>query len=113
MTLDTLGSRLGIGRSGMSKLETAEAKGAITLNRLRQAAEGLDCELVVLLVPKESLEGTVRRRARQSARRTLMPVRHSMVMESQPIKDAQMEAMVDELADDLIARADQSIWTEE
>jgi predicted DNA-binding mobile mystery protein A len=55
MSLQQLGEKIHISRQSVSALEKAEAKGGITIKKLRQVAEGLDCELVYAFIPKNKL----------------------------------------------------------
>jgi len=57
------------------KLEQAEANGTITLNTLARLAEGMDCEVHYVLVPRTRLVEQVLRRANGfSGRREKTPV---------------------------------------
>jgi hypothetical protein len=50
---------------GVLKLERAEADGTITLNTLTRIADGLDCEVRYVLIPRSSLIDQVLRRAQE------------------------------------------------
>jgi iron-sulfur cluster repair protein YtfE (RIC family) len=50
---------------GVRKLEKAEADGAITLNTLRRLADGLDCDVRYVFVPRTSLVEQVLRRTHE------------------------------------------------
>jgi predicted DNA-binding mobile mystery protein A len=93
MTAEQLGRRLGVKQSSVALLEQSEAKGSIELATLRRAAEALDCTLVYAFVPKQSLEETVRARARKFIRRRLAPVEHSMLLENQKVQGKEEERM--------------------
>jgi transcriptional regulator with XRE-family HTH domain len=45
--------KLGVTRQSYDDLERTEERGAITMNRLQQAADALGCELVYFLKPKK------------------------------------------------------------
>ena len=66
MSVTDFARRLGVSRQRVSQIEAAEVEGSATLVTLRRAAEALGCTLVYALVPNESLEQIVRRRARQA-----------------------------------------------
>ena len=55
MSSQALGERLGVTAQGVRKLEQAEASGNITLNTLARLANGLDCEVRYVFVPRTSL----------------------------------------------------------
>lgn len=54
-----LGRRMGVGEKRVVQLEAGEAQGKVTMESLARAAEALDCELVVALLPRRPLEQTV------------------------------------------------------
>ena len=88
MTAEQLGDRIGVTQSTVQRLETSEAADTIQLNSLRRLAEGLGCELVYVLVPRETLSATYDAAARDVARRELARVSHSMALEDQAVDDA-------------------------
>lgn len=67
MSSQALGSRVGISGQGVRKLEQAEADASISLQTLRRLAEGLDCEMHYVLVPRTSLIDKVLTRAQDLA----------------------------------------------
>jgi predicted DNA-binding mobile mystery protein A len=71
MTTRQLALRMGVSQSAVSQLERSEIADGIRLESLRRAAEALECDLVYALVPRTTLERTMRDRARVLARRDL------------------------------------------
>ena len=65
MSSTALGARSGMTGQGVRKLEKAEADGAITLNTLRRLADGLDCDVRYVFVPRTSLVEQVLRRTHE------------------------------------------------
>jgi len=55
MSSQALGARLGMTAQGIRKLEQGEANGTISLNTLAKLAQGLDCDVHYMLVPRTSL----------------------------------------------------------
>ena len=74
MSSQALGARLGVTAQGARKLEQAEANGNITLNTLARLANGLDCEVRYVFVPRTSLVEQVLRRTHEVARIPMPPV---------------------------------------
>lgn len=105
MTAAQLGERIGMTRQGVSRLEQAEADGTITLATLRKAAAGLGCRVDYVLVPEQSLEETIRDRARSRARELLDGVEHTMALEAELVD---LDDRVDELTDELVRRG--GLW---
>lgn len=86
VTLRELASKLGISHQSVAALEKAEAEERITLKRLRNAADALECELVYALVPKK---GTVadfaQAKSLKDATDRVLAVEHSMALEGQQV----------------------------
>lgn len=83
MTTKQLGKRLQMTEQGVSDLERREANETITLGTLRKAANALNAELVVAVIPRESLEAMVHEQARSKAMDERNRVAHTMRLESQ------------------------------
>lgn len=54
-----LGKRMGVGEKRIAQLELGEVKGKLNIDSLKRAAQALDCELVLALVPRNSLQKLV------------------------------------------------------
>lgn len=99
MTMRQLARRLHITQQAVAQLEQGERNGRITLASLRNVADALDCDVVIALVPRTSLEAIVERQARIKARQTRKRVAHTMDLEAQaPGVDT---ALVDDEATDV------------
>lgn len=83
MTSAQLGRRLGMSAQGAADLERREGDGTITLASLRKAADALDCDVLVALVPRTSLEETINAQARRKAAAERGRVMHTMSLEAQ------------------------------
>lgn len=93
MTMTQLAKRMGISPQSLRSLEERERKGTISLAKLREAAEAMDCELKIALVPRTSLEEAVHRQAVRKTRERRNRILHTMRLESQ-------EEGVDEVLDE-------------
>lgn len=49
----TLAGKMGITRQGYCELEKGETKGTLTLQKMKEAAEAMDCEFVYAIRPKQ------------------------------------------------------------
>jgi len=102
MSSTNLAARLGTTRQAVSQMERSEVDGSIRLETLRRAAGELDCTLVYALVPNDSLEEIVDRRAHQVAVEEAERVQQTMLLEDQLVDDSlDKQRLVDELADEL------------
>ena len=107
MSQAALARHLNISPAAVTQLEAAERDGGITINRLTDVARALDCELVYALVPKTTLDDTVRARARALVARDLDYVESTMTLEDQGIGKDQQDK-IDLFAAELIR--DGRIW---
>jgi predicted DNA-binding mobile mystery protein A len=107
MSQAALARRLNISSGAVAQLEAAERDGGITINRLTDVARALDCELVYALVPRKTLDDTVRAQARALVATDLGYVESTMTLEDQGIGEDQQDK-IDLFAADLIR--DGRIW---
>jgi predicted DNA-binding mobile mystery protein A len=110
MTGVQFGRRLGIRPQSVETLEKSEANGSVQLKTLRRAAEALECTLVYALVPNTSLEGLAHDRARQIANRDLGRVAHTMKLEAQDTRDADLQTRIEAYIRDILKERD--LWNE-
>jgi predicted DNA-binding mobile mystery protein A len=109
MTRAQLARRLGVTPQSLLGFEDREGKETITIAKLRQAAEAMECELRIAFVPRSSLEGTVRRQAAVKARLERRRFLHTMRLEDQ---SAGVAEILDEerSADRWIERHGRRLW---
>ena len=104
MTAAQLGARLGITPTSVFEMERREEDGTITLKTLEKAAEAIGCKLVYALVPDESLEATIHRRARKLAVRQLA--------REAELPPEESRARLDRRIAELIHTHPRTLWTE-
>ncbi|MBK8840823.1 MAG: mobile mystery protein A [Hyphomonadaceae bacterium] len=105
MTTAQLAKRMGVPQPRIAELEKREAGRIVTLRSLERAAEALDCRLIYILVPNDSLEDRVNSRAEAVAEAHLAAVDHTMRLEKQSVTDRQRrEAMKKKIVADLLER---------
>jgi predicted DNA-binding mobile mystery protein A len=111
MGLESFANKVGVTtRSAALKLEKNEVSGAITLRRLKDAADALGCELIVAFVPREPLLDQAQRQALTRARKRLSRVEHTMQMESQGVGQPEIEEMVRQVADEIFKKGGTALW---
>lgn len=84
-----LAAKLGMTRQSYAQLETAEARGVISLKSLQRAAEAMECEDVYFVVPRAGVAETFSELAARHdpARLHLAAMEHSMALEGQAVWD--------------------------
>jgi len=113
MTAQQLGQCLGVSKQRALALEKAEASGSVTLESVERAARALDCRLVYALVPRKPLESVVEERALRLARQRLRATRHSMALEDQSVDNADEQAQLRRMTQEILASAGSALWEAE
>jgi predicted DNA-binding mobile mystery protein A len=85
MTMKQLGRRLnGTTKQAVAQLEKNEVSGALTLAKLRAAADAMDCDVIIALRPRAgSIEKAVRQQAMRKVESIHSGVVHTMALEAQ------------------------------
>lgn len=113
ITTRQLAARLGVEHSAVIQLEKREAEGKVALETLQKVARAMRCRLVYALVPEEpfsGLESIMDNQAIEAARALISRVDHTMRLEQQGITPEQSNEQILELASQLKATADASLW---
>ena len=110
MSSAELGARVGVSQQRAIQMEQSEVQDAITLGTLRRAADGLDCDLVYVLVPRASLEEMVEEQAHTKAIPHLGPIAHHSRLENQESAPDDQAAQLDQLAAHFVDR--RGLWAE-
>ncbi|KAF0189839.1 MAG: XRE family transcriptional [Desulfobulbaceae bacterium] len=105
-----LAGRLQVSQPRVFKLEQGEPSGALTLKTMRQVAEALDCVFVYALVPRSTLEETVRTQARVVAGERLQRVSHTMLLEAQGLSMKEQQAFLDDVIEELARETPKDLW---
>jgi predicted DNA-binding mobile mystery protein A len=84
MSLSQLGRRMGITPVSVSEIEQRESNKAITLRKLAEVAEALDCDFVYGFIPKSgSLDTYITERSQKIAEEIVGRTSQTMLLESQ------------------------------
>ncbi len=105
-----LASRLNVSQPRIPKLEQDEASGVVSLKTMRQAAEAMDCVFVYAIVPRKTLEETVRVQARKVAADRMQRVSHTMLLEAQNLSADEQRASHDAAVDELVREMPKELW---
>jgi len=108
-----LARRLKVSQPRVHRLEQDEPSGAVTLRTMRQVAEALDCTFVYALVPRSSLEETVKNQARLVAAERLQRVAHTMLLEAQGLSAEEQQASLTDAIEELARETPKDLWDTE
>ncbi len=113
MTAAALARRLGVTRASVSRIEKAELEGRVTLKTLRETAEAMNCRLVYAIIPNDSVDDVLARRAREKARQLVTATGHHMALEQQALTPELIEFEVNRIARKLLDEMPQTFWDDE
>lgn len=110
MSSPQLAARLAVSKSQASQMERMETEDRITLKQLRRVADVLDCDLVYALVPRQSVETTIRERARQKAEKLVGRTDIQMKLEAQQLPSDKLVEQVKLETDRLVSEMPRDLW---
>lgn len=110
MSAVQLAKRLGVTRAAVYQLEEREVSRSVTLKQLEKAAAALDCEIVYALVPRKSLEQTIRAQARAKVEAQLRSANISMGLEAEGVRDEDFSKSVGSAVSYSEALGDRLLW---
>lgn len=111
MTLEQLGNKLGMSRSGVKNLEEREASGTISIQYLNDIGKALDLKFVYGFVPNHgSFEKLVEAKAHEMAERIINRTHQNMALEDQAVDSGRLHQAKEELAMEIKREVRRSLW---
>lgn len=107
-----LAQRLSISRQALSRLEKNEIDGSITLASLERAAQAMECDVMIALIPKKPLSEIVQNQAKKIAQRILERSNFNMDLENQSADREFLEKQVEFTALELRIKFPKKVWCE-
>jgi predicted DNA-binding mobile mystery protein A len=111
MSLEQLGSKLGITRQSAQHLEKREAEGAITINALKEAGLALNMKLVYGFVPIDgSIEKMIEKKAKALATEIVMRTSATMKLEDQENSSKRIKNAIEERTKEIMQEMPKILW---
>lgn len=111
MTRDQLGTKLGLTKGAIQKIEEREATGQITINKLRDVGQALDMQFVYGFVPKDgTIDNLINSKAEKLARKIVLRTNQNMKLEDQGIGDEKIDKTIKDLANEIKREMRKSLW---
>lgn len=107
-----LARRMGVTRAAISNTEKAELEGRVTIKAMREVAGAMNCRFVYTIVPEESIETLIRKRARAKAMAKVKKVNQHMALEAQTLINSSIEFEVERLTDELVKNLPAELWND-
>ncbi|MBL6989871.1 MAG: helix-turn-helix domain-containing protein [Bacteriovoracaceae bacterium] len=109
MSSRQLAHRLNISAAAISQTEAQEKGGAITIKRMQQYAQKLECDFVYALVPKKKINTIIDNQAKKKAVKLLKKSNVMMELEDQGIESKrELNKQLKELVNKI--KNDKSLW---
>lgn len=102
--------RIGSTRNKVSILERKEANGNITINQLKELANGLDADFMYCVVPRKDPEQMIEDQAREKATEMIRKTHQNMYLESQHISNEAQEEQIRFLVDEIKRKRGKALW---
>lgn len=112
MSARQLAERIGVNQQRIARIEQDEKGGRVTLNTLQKCAEAMDCVFVYGLLPKDSLQQTIKTQARCVAAKRMSRSNQMMRLEKQELSDSEKQKLQDELVDEILNAMPRNLWDE-
>jgi predicted DNA-binding mobile mystery protein A len=108
-----LARRLGVTRGLISKTEKAELLGGVTLKKMQEIAQGMNCRFVYAIVPETDIENLIKTQAIKKASSCVKRASTHMALEDQALNDEQLRLEIERLAENMITSCDSTLWDED
>lgn len=112
MSMKDLAERLGTIKQRIERIEKDEVTSKVTLGTMKKTAEAMNCDFVYFILPKESLEETLKGQSLKAAQKILKQVGKTMALESQSTSSLSQKKMIEDLAQEMLLKQDRKIWKE-
>jgi predicted DNA-binding mobile mystery protein A len=103
-------SKSRIKKSELYRIEKAELDGTLTLNKLKEAANSMGCDLYYAIVPRDNIDSIIKERAKRHAVNILKNADIQMQLEEQATTTEQIEHQVNKVTEDLIRNMPEWFW---
>lgn len=110
MTTAQLAKRLNISRGRVVHIELSEVKGAITIQSLKDIAAAMECELVYAIIPRESIDETLKNQAIKIAKEKINYINHSMALENQQVSEQEYKEHFQAMVKLLLEGSPKKLW---
>ena len=110
MSAAQLANRLDISRAAVYQLEERESSHTVSLKQLDRAADAMDCDMFYALVPRSTLEQSIRARSRKKAETKLKLANVSMGLEAEGVNDKRFATALSSSSSYTEALTDRYLW---
>lgn len=102
--------RLGVKPPRITALEKDELSGTVTIKKMQEAANALDCDFYYAIIPRNTLSDSVRKQAENLAKKRIQRVSHSMLLEAQHLSDSEQEKAINAETEKILRQMPRELW---
>lgn len=110
MSAAQLAKRLHVSRAAVYKLEAREVSRGVSLRQLDRVANELDCDVFYAIVPRNTIEQSIRDQSRDRAETKLTQANVSMGLEAEGVKGKKFVTAVNSSSSYAEALTDRYLW---
>ncbi len=111
MTQKQLAARIKCQQGDIAKLES-EHKADVQISTLKKAAAALNCDLILMMVPKSNIAEYIEAKSEQMARKLIAASSANMAMEIQKPNKNVIGAQIKDLKEDIIKHRRSLLWND-
>lgn len=108
-----LARRLGVTRALIAQTEKAELTGSVTIKKMQEIAEAMDCRFVYAVLPKTSVQEIITTQATKKAKAYVDKTSKHMALEDQSLDRNQIEFELRRLAQEMSKTPPRDLWDDE
>lgn len=112
MSMKDLADRLGTIKQRIERIEKDEVASKVSLETMKKTAEAMNCDFIYFVVPKNSLEETLKDQGLKAAQKILKQVGKTMALEAQSTSTLSQKKLIENLAQEMLLNEDRKIWKE-
>lgn len=107
-----LARKMNVTRALVSKTEKAEVEGRVTIKKMQEFAEAMECEFVYCMVPKEEIQIILKKRAKEKAQSIVNRTNKHMGLEGQALTNEQTKFELDRLTEQILKNEGSNLWND-
>lgn len=111
MSLEQLGKKLHINRSSVSRMETRESSGSITINKMEEVGRAMGMKFIYGFVPIDgSIDKLIEKKAKNLATEIVMRTSGNMKLEDQENSPGRIRKAIEEKTKEIMEEMPKKLW---
>jgi predicted DNA-binding mobile mystery protein A len=107
-----LARRMNVSRAQVSQAELAETSGNITLKKMQDMAESMNCRFIYAVVPEQSIDSLIKERAITKAKHHVHLASTHMALEDQLLNDEKLQFEINRVAQEYLDSNSKDLWND-